>query len=163
MNNATRLLLLLIQQATILQPQTPKAVEMLYHRHFRQHSVPSFDEVRVAFEESIRAFHEICILIDGLDESDNFLEPFFDMLGSLITSFRNLKILVTSRPVPSIMRSSIFHDKLISFPVQSFAEELQLFLGRELESRHFKRLLESDNLRQKVEENILKKANALYV
>lgn len=58
MDNVVRaLLLLLIQQATILQPQTPKAVEQLYRRYQIKHQrVPTFEEVRVAFEESLRAF-----------------------------------------------------------------------------------------------------------
>lgn len=139
------LFLLLIQQATILQPQTPKAVEQFYRRYQIKHQrVPTFEEVRVAFEESLRAFREIYTLIDGLDELANLLEPFLDLLGVLIRPFENLKILTTSTPARSLMRH-------------------RLFISREPNSGQLRRLLSNGNLWQEVEENIFKKADGMYV
>lgn len=150
------ILLLLVQQATILQPQTPKAVEMLYERHIERHSVPTLEEVEVAFRESLRVFSETYILIDGLDELADQLEPFLDVLGSLITTFKNLKILVTSRPAPSLTRHSAFHERHISIERHgAYTEELRLFIRSELNSRQLRPLLANDDLRLAAEEYIL--------
>lgn len=157
------LLLLLIQQATILQPQTPKAVEVLYRRHVERQSVPTLEEVRVAFGESLRAFREIYILIDGLDELANELEPFLDVLGCLIESFENLKILATSRHVPSLERHPTFHDGRISMKMPTDNTQLQLFIRSKLDSEQLRRLLPDGDLQQKVEEIILNKADGMYV
>lgn len=139
-------------------------MELLYRRHFERQSVPTLEEVRVAFGESLRAFREIYILIDGLDELlANQLEPFLDVLGSLITSFENLKVLATSRPVPSLMRHPTFHDGRISIKMQSANREPQLFIRKELNSGQLGRLLANDDLQLRVEEIILNKANGLYV
>lgn len=158
------ILLLLIQQATILQPQTPKAVEMLYERHIGRRSVPTLEEVKVAFGESLRVFRETYILIDGLDELADQLEPFLDVLGSLITSFKNLKILVTSRPAPSLTRHSAFHERHISIEKQGAnTEGLRLFIQSELNSGQLRRVLANDDLRRAFEENILNEAEGKYV
>lgn len=156
------ILLLLIQQATILQSQTPEAVELLYRRHVERRSVPTLEEVRVAFGESLLAFRKIYILIDGLDELANQLEPFLDVLGSLIKSFENLKILVASRPADSLMRHPIFHDGRISITTQSVNTDIQLFIRRELNSGQLGRLLANSNLQQRIEDNILYKADGMY-
>lgn len=157
------ILLLLIQQAIILQPQTPKAVEMLYERHIERQSVPTLEEVEVAFGESLRVFRETYILIDGLDALADQLEPFLDVLGSLITSFKNLKILVTSRPAPSLTRHSAFHERHISIERRRITEDLRLYIQSELNSGQLRRLLANDDLRLAVEENILNEGEGLYV
>lgn len=158
------ILLLLIQQATILQTQTPKAVKQLYERHFERQSVPTLEEVGVTFGESLRAFREIYILIDGLDELVDHLEPFLDVLGSLITSFENLKILATSRPALSLMRHSAFHERRISIERQSANTHLQRFIMEGLDSsRQLRRLLANRDFQLEVGEKILDKAGGLYV
>lgn len=139
------LFLLHIQQATILQPQTPKAVEQFYKRYQIKHQrVPTFEEVKVAFGESLCAFREIYTLIDGLDKLANLLEPFLDLLGVLIRPFENLKILTTSTPARSLMRH-------------------RLYISREPNSGQLRRLLANGNLWQEVEENIFEKADGMYV
>lgn len=156
--------LLLIQQATILQPQTPKAVEQFYRRyHIKHQRVPTFEEVRVAFEESLRAFSEIYTLIDGLDELANLLELFLDVLGFLIRSFENLKILTTSTPARSLMRHPTFQDGRILIKNSNANTDLRLFISREPNSGQLRRLLANGNLWQEVEENIFKKADGMYV
>lgn len=158
------LFLLLIQQATILQPQTPKAVEQFYRRcQIKHQRVPTIEEVRVAFEESLRAFSEIYTLIDGLDELANLLEPFLDVLGFLIRSFENLKILTTSTPARSLMRHPTFQDGRILIKNSNANTDLRLFISREPNSGQLRRHLANGNLWQEVEENIFKKADGMYV
>lgn len=103
------------------------------------------------------------ILIDGLDELANQWEPFLDVLGFLITSFENLKILTTPRPAHSLMRHSIFHDGRILIKNSNANTNLRLFISREPHSGQLRRLLVSGNLWQEVEENIFKRADGMYV
>lgn len=157
------ILLLLIQQATILQAQTPKAVKQLYERHFERQSVPTLKEVGVTFRESLRAFRKIYILIDGLDELADHWEPVLDVLGSLITSFENLKILATSRPERSLTRHSAF-DRRISIERRSDNSDLRHFIMGKLDSsRQLRRLLDNRDFQLEVGDKILNKAGGMYV
>ena len=162
-SGAAKLFLLLIQQVLILQPQTPKAVEQLYSRYLVDNRYPTSKDVIVAFRESLCAFREIYLLIDGLDELADELEPFLNELISLAISFQNLKILVTSRDAPTLVHFSTFFDGRISIEMQDINTELQLFIRRELDSSQVKRLLADDHLRQRVENSILNKADGSYV
>lgn len=138
-------------------------MELLYSRHFERRSVPRLEEARAAFGESLRAFREIYILIDGLDELADQLEPFLNLLGSLVKSFENLKTLATSRLASVLMRHPTFHYGHISLESSRADRDLQLFIRAELQSGQLKRLLDDSDLRQRVEENILKNANGMYV
>lgn len=157
------ILLLLIQQATILQAQTPKAVKQLYERHFERQSVPTLKEVGVTLRESLRAFRKIYILIDGLDELADHGEPLLDELGSLITSFENLKILATSRPERSLTRHSAF-DRRISIERRSDHSDLRHFIMGKLDSSpQLRRLLDNRDFQLEVGDKILNKAGGMYV
>lgn len=163
-NDVTGILLLLIQQVTILQPQTPKAVERLYNCYLVEDRYPTFEDVTEVLRESLHAFREIYILIDGLDELANGLEPLLDLLFSLVTSFHNLKILVTSRVSPTLLIDYFtFFDGHISISGQDIITDLQLFIRRGLNSSHLKRIWPDGELQQRVEQRILQKANGSYV
>lgn len=119
-------------------------MEQFYRRYQIKHQrVPTFEEVKVAFGESLCAFREIYTLIDGLDKLANLLEPFLDLLGVLIRPFENLKILTTSTPARSLMRH-------------------RLYISREPNSGQLRHLLANGNLWQEVEENIFEKADGMY-
>lgn len=162
-SGATKLLLLLIQQVSILQPQIPKAVEQLYSRYLVDNRYPTIKDVTVAFRESLRAFREIYLLIDGLDELADDLELFLNVLVSLATSFQNLKILVTSRDILTLVHWSTLFDERISISMQDINTDLQLFIRRELDLSQLRRLLAGGDLQQRVEKSIFNKANGLYV
>lgn len=121
------LLASLLKQLSQGRPSLPESVKVLYYKHKKKGTRPSFDEISKTLQSVATMYSKAFIIIDALDEcqtSDNcrsrFLAEIFKLEAKCGVSF-----FATSRSIPDI--SARFRGN-ISLEIRACAEDVRTYL-----------------------------------
>lgn len=84
------------------QPLTSLNIRNLYDAHVNKKTSPTPTELLGALKSEIGAFSKVFIIVDALDECSEDNNRRANLLDALLSLPKNVKLLVTSRPLPTI-------------------------------------------------------------
>jgi hypothetical protein len=92
----------LLKQLVQDQPLISPNIRKLYDTHVNKRTSPTPTELLGALESEIGAFSKVFIVVDALDECTEDDNRRATLLGALLYLPETVKLLVTSRPLPTI-------------------------------------------------------------
>lgn len=88
----------LVQDQQLISPN----IRSLYDTHVNRLTSPTPTELLGALESEIRAFSNVFVVVDALDECSEDDNKRANLLAALLSLPKTVKLLVTSRPLPTI-------------------------------------------------------------
>lgn len=125
--------------ASQLARQNTKAYEVLEEYYRELHpaqgipNVPSLWRMREVLQEMIAFFNTVYMVIDGLDECDEFAREVAIMLAETVQDEENLSLAVLSRDELVIRES--FEDSFVHLDIEAQRDDVRLYVASELELR----------------------------
>lgn len=149
----------LTQQLCLLNATLPPSVRNLYNLHQSRSTTPSLEEICGVFQNVIRSFTQVYIVIDAVDElpaKPGFRHSFLDELLNLKHSSPALNMLFTSRPLaPGVVRH--FFKDAIQVEISAASEDVDKFIDGYLARLSPDALLRSDvDLAKEVRDTVAK-------
>ncbi|KAF7345841.1 ANK-REP-REGION domain-containing protein [Mycena venus] len=158
-HSPTNLLAAIWRQLIPGKPISP-LVHGLYRTHSEQCTRPSFEEAYSALESTIVEFSCVFIVVDALDE---YPEDYRNtLLGNLSKLGPPVRLMLTSRPHISV-------DHVIPnievLDVRAAEEDIRKYLEGQIlrSSRLSKHINKSSNLRDSLEEKIVKRSDGMFL
>lgn len=125
--------------ASQLARQNTKAYEVLEEYYRELHpaqgipNVPSLWRMREVLQEMVAFFNTVYMVIDGLDECDEFAREVAIMLAETVQDEENLSLAVLSRDELVIRES--FEDSFVHLDIEAQRDDVRLYVASELELR----------------------------
>lgn len=153
---AVDLLSVLLKQLVQNLSSVPDTVSDLYEQHQRRRTRPSLDEISRTLHSVVESYHEVFVIIDALDEC---LDEHRNALLSELKSLKNLKLMITSRPIFNITQEFIDHPKLT---IIAHKEDIECFVEHQI-SRLSGCVSRNHTLKRLVISEITNAADGMYV
>jgi hypothetical protein len=152
----------LLQQLTARRSEISDDINTLYQDRIKKQTRPSLADYSRLLQSEIRNFSRVFIVIDALDEcseNDGIREGF---LGEVRKLLPNICLLVTSRPIANLEHE---FENATHLEIHASDEDIKRYLEAQIErqpqlARHIKA---DPTLRDAILNNIIKKANGMYV
>ena len=152
-------LMCILRQLAQNQSSIPVSVQDLYHRHNKNQTRPSFEDISRALCSVAAMYSKVFIVVDALDECQ-VSEGSRSRLLSEIFTFQqkcNVNILATSRFIPEIIGKFKGHTWL---EIRAHDEDVRAYLEGRI-SRSGRKFLRS--LPESIKTKIIKAVDGMYV
>jgi hypothetical protein len=143
--SAKHMLSSILRQIIDIQPGVPKLVQEFYTFHTTRRTTPSFDEIEQVIESVSKDLRGLTIIVDALDECETRARQ--DFLSAVETLRRQceVRLLATSRPLPTVQFHPIFLGKPM-LEVKASDEDLEMYIRSRASELHFRVMSKPDLL-----------------
>jgi Cdc6-like AAA superfamily ATPase len=135
--SAKHMLSSILRQIIDIQPGVPKLVQDFYTFHTTKRITPSPDEIRKVLEAASKDLRGLTIIIDALVECETRARQEFLSAVEILCKQCEVRLLATSRPLPTVQAHPIFSSKPM-LEVKASDEDLEKYIrsrASELHSR----------------------------
>jgi Cdc6-like AAA superfamily ATPase len=143
--SAKHMLSSILRQIIDIQPGIPKLVQEFYTSHTARRTTPSSDEIEQVLGVVSKGLQGLTIIVDALDECETRARQ--DLLSAVGSLRRQCKVrlLATSRPLPTVQSHSIFVGKP-TLEVKASDEDLEKYIRSRASGLHFRVMSKTDLL-----------------
>jgi hypothetical protein len=135
--SAKHMLSSILRQIIDIQSGVPRLIQEFYTFHTAKRTTPSSDEISKVLEAASKDLQGLTIIIDALDECETRArQEFLSAVGALREQCE-VRLLATSRPLPTVQAHPIFSSRPI-LEVKASDEDLEKYIrsrASELHSR----------------------------
>lgn len=135
--SAKHMLSSILRQIIDIQTGVPRLVQDFYTSHITKRTTPSSDEIKKVFEAASKDLQGLTIIVDALDECEIRARQEFMSTVRMLRQQCKLRLLATSRPLPTVQSLPIFLDEP-TLEVKASDEDLEKYIRSrtsELQSR----------------------------
>jgi Cdc6-like AAA superfamily ATPase len=125
--SAKHMLSSILRQIIDIRPRISKLVQDFYTFHTTKRTAPSPDEIMKVLEAASKDLRGLTIIIDALDECETRARQEFLSAVEILRKQCDVRLLATSRPVPTIQAHSIFLNKP-TLEVRASNEDLEKYI-----------------------------------
>ena len=150
----------LLKQLVQDRPTTSNQIKKIYEDHHEAQIRPKLGDLTKALQSEIGTYSRVFIVVDALDEClDSAREGFITTLQAL---GRNVKLMITARPLPSIEQQLQGVNRL---EIQANIDDVRTYIENRIRcERRLARLLKNDcALQESIILEVVKKASGMYV
>jgi hypothetical protein len=117
----------ILRQIVDIHPGVPKPVQDFYISHNKKKTTPSSDKIRQIIEAVSRDLHRLTIVVDALDECETRARQGFLSAVQTLRGQCGIRLLATSRFLPTIESHSAFLGKP-KLEVRASDEDLESYI-----------------------------------
>jgi hypothetical protein len=135
--SARHILSSILRQIVDIQSGIPKLVQDFYTSHTAKRTTPSLDDIKQVIEAVSKDLRGLTIIVDALDECETRARQEFLSAVETLSRQCAVRLLVTSRPLPTVQAHPIFSSKPM-LEVKASDEDLEKYIrsrANELHSR----------------------------
>jgi hypothetical protein len=154
----------LVKQLSGQKTRLPPSLLSLYTRCSRKDQIPRLEELQAEFHNIIQTFNNVFIVVDALDEcKKDTLEHLLPYIVNFMQrSLGRAKLLVTSRPYPEIESEFASQGfETIKIEATRVKNDIAAFVNHELTHRRHRYVVLDEELRGKVQEELISKGNGM--
>jgi Cdc6-like AAA superfamily ATPase len=151
--SAKHMLPSVLRQISDIQPGVPKLVQDFYTFHTTKRTAPSSDEIRKILEAASKDLRGLTIIIDALDECETRARQEFLSAVETLRRQCEVRLLATSRPLPTIQAHPIFLSKP-TLEVKASDEDLEKYIRSRASELHSRVMSKPDLLEDLVTSTI---------
>jgi hypothetical protein len=133
--SAKHMLSSLLRQIVDIQPEVPKPIRDFHALHTKKRTTPSFDEIRKTLEMVSKDLHGLTIILDALDECEARARQEFLLVVEALRKGCEVRLLATSRVLPTIELHSTFLEKP-TLEVRASDEDLEKYIRSRASELH---------------------------
>jgi hypothetical protein len=148
----------LVQDQPLISPN----IRNLYDTHVEKNTSPAPTELLAALKLEIGAFSRAFIIVDAIDECSEDDKKRENLLDTLLSLPENVKLLVTSRPLPTIQTD---REGIARLDIRADDQDVRMYVkGRIPREKRLARHIKKDpNLGETLVETIVKSAKGMSV
>jgi hypothetical protein len=143
----------ILRQIIDIQPGVPKLVQEFYTSHTKKRTTPSPDEIEQVLEAASKGLQRLTIIVDALDECETRTRQEFLSAVETLRRQCEVRLLATSRPLPSVQSHPTFLGKP-TLEVKASNEDLEKYIRSRASELHFRVMSKPDLLEDLVTSTI---------
>jgi hypothetical protein len=158
--SAKHMLSSILRQIIDIQPRVPKLVQDFYTFHTTKRTAPSSDEIRKVLEAASRDLRGLTIIIDALDECETRARQEFLSAVETLRRQCEVRLLATSRPLPTVQAHPIFLTKPM-LEVKASDEDLEKYIRSRASELH-SRVMSKPDLLEEIVTSTIRATGGMY-
>jgi Cdc6-like AAA superfamily ATPase len=143
--SAKHMLSSILRQIIDMQPGVPKLVQDFYTSHTAKRTTPSPDEIEQVLGAASKGLQGLTIIVDALDECETRARQEFLSAVETLSRQCAVRLLATSRPLPTIQSHPTFLGKP-TLAVKASDEDLEKYIRSRASELHFRVVSKTDLL-----------------
>jgi Cdc6-like AAA superfamily ATPase len=158
--SAKHMLSSILRQIIDIQPGVPKLVQDFYTSHTTKKTTPSSDEIRQILEATLKDLRGLTIIVDALDECETRVRQEFLSAVETLRRQCEVRLLATSRPLPTVQSHPTFLDKP-TLEVKASNEDLEKYVRSRASELH-SRVMSKPDLLENIVTSTVRATGRMY-